>query len=399
MSSENCDIAVIGAGPAGSRVAVLAASDGLEVILLEKRERIGYPVRCAEAMGPRDEVERYISLDQSLIESSIHGVEVISPGGEIFQFNMDNMGLITDRELFDRALARRAEEEGADVRTGHQAVKLLRRNGSINGLRVKQVNSGGEYDIRCQVVVGADGVEALSPRWAGIAESFRPGEVFSCAQQLIQTDSPTPPVIEFHLGRDIAPGSYGWIFPKRGSTANMGVGINPLMAGKVKASGYLERFLKKARPAADKKRTVLGCCEVSRGLTDLITDGYVAVGEAARQNNPFSGGGIINSLEAADMAAPVLIEAIRRGDISARALRPYQEEWRRSTGRTNRIFYQAAQIFYQLSDRDMDMIISKVAGRRGIAYKKGLRPVRFIASILLSRPGLIFKLLGSMFRG
>ena len=45
------DVVVVGAGPAGSVAARLAAASGMSVLLVEKRQEIGVPVRCAEAIG------------------------------------------------------------------------------------------------------------------------------------------------------------------------------------------------------------------------------------------------------------------------------------------------------------------------------------------------------------
>ena len=45
---DKYDVLVIGAGPAGSIAAKTAAEKGLDVLLIEKRQEIGDPVRCAE---------------------------------------------------------------------------------------------------------------------------------------------------------------------------------------------------------------------------------------------------------------------------------------------------------------------------------------------------------------
>ena len=45
---KNVDIVVIGGGPAGLSAASSAAMSGMEVTLLEKKNRIGHPVRCGE---------------------------------------------------------------------------------------------------------------------------------------------------------------------------------------------------------------------------------------------------------------------------------------------------------------------------------------------------------------
>ena len=46
-----CDVVVVGAGPGGSMAAKAAAMAGLDVIMLEKRQEIGDPVRCAEGVS------------------------------------------------------------------------------------------------------------------------------------------------------------------------------------------------------------------------------------------------------------------------------------------------------------------------------------------------------------
>ena len=50
---RKCDILVIGAGPAGSMAARTAAQQGVDVLMIEKRQEIGVPVRCAEGESKR----------------------------------------------------------------------------------------------------------------------------------------------------------------------------------------------------------------------------------------------------------------------------------------------------------------------------------------------------------
>jgi digeranylgeranylglycerophospholipid reductase len=393
MDDSAFDVVVIGAGPAGSRTAARCAGDGFSVLLLEKRDRIGYPVRCAEAVGPREDVERYLELDQELISSPINGVRVMAPDARIFEAVMPGIGFTVDRELFDRRLAEAAIAAGAELRTGHQAMELIHDQGCVRGVMIKDLGTGESYRVSCLVVVGADGVESLSPRWAGLRSAFRVEEVFSCAQELIEGIDTTGEYIEFHLGSKFAPGGYAWVFPKGPGRANVGIGMNPTKSGGKAAVEYLEAFLLHRCPSGSRRRLVVGGCEVARGMKHLVADGFVAVGEAAHQNNPFSGGGIINALEAADMAADALSEALRGGKASAHALRPYEKRWNSTVGKSNEAFYRAARVFYDLTNGEMDRLASIVAKTPGTVTDKGLDPKKLLWALVRANPGLLLKYL------
>jgi len=60
---EEYDVVVVGAGPGGSIAARTAAED-CDVLLIEKRQEIGSPVRCAEGVDIRL-VAKYIVLIRS----------------------------------------------------------------------------------------------------------------------------------------------------------------------------------------------------------------------------------------------------------------------------------------------------------------------------------------------
>ena len=56
------DVIVVGAGPAGAMAARHAAEGGASVLLIEKRQEIGDPVRCAEGVGIKD-MDRFIDME------------------------------------------------------------------------------------------------------------------------------------------------------------------------------------------------------------------------------------------------------------------------------------------------------------------------------------------------
>jgi len=131
-------------------------------------------------------------------------------------------------------------------------------------------------------------------------------------------------------------------------------------------------------------------------LPALARDGFVVIGEAANQNNPFSGGGVINALEGADMAAEVVCEALEKGDTTVKELSKYTRRWRKSVGRSNNMFYHAAKVFYGLSDEEMNYIIRRLVATPGIFDEKGVKPARMLLSIALARPALMLRVIKSI---
>lgn len=70
VARRRYDLVVVGAGPAGSTAAKAGAERGLEVLLLEKRQEIGSPVRCAEGIN-RDLLLAFVEPDERWISAEV----------------------------------------------------------------------------------------------------------------------------------------------------------------------------------------------------------------------------------------------------------------------------------------------------------------------------------------
>ena len=110
------DVAVIGAGPAGSMAAKYAAKAGACTILLEEHAGAGWPVQCAGLLG-REAMAESELRPGSFILSGMRGATVFSPGGLRLNFKAKACkAWVVDRRLFDQAMLRRAVQEGANLR-------------------------------------------------------------------------------------------------------------------------------------------------------------------------------------------------------------------------------------------------------------------------------------------
>src|SRR5450759_4645220 len=77
---DSYDVLVIGAGPAGSIAAKTAAEKGLDVLLIEKRQEIGDPVRCAEGVS-KQYLKRHVEIDKKWICADLKGSRIYAPDG------------------------------------------------------------------------------------------------------------------------------------------------------------------------------------------------------------------------------------------------------------------------------------------------------------------------------
>ena len=84
MKTIKCDVLVVGAGPAGSMTAKWAAKGGADVLLIEKRQEIGSPVRCGEGISKAKLPELGIKVDSKWIAREVRGAKIISPDGFTF---------------------------------------------------------------------------------------------------------------------------------------------------------------------------------------------------------------------------------------------------------------------------------------------------------------------------
>ncbi|WNY28713.1 Thiamine thiazole synthase [Methanimicrococcus stummii] len=362
------DVIVIGAGPAGSIAAKTAAIRGCSVLLIEKRPEIGVPVRCAEGTS-KTELMKFVDIDPAFICNELHAAVVHAPNGTSFSVttNMSGIdseaGIILDRKIFDRHLAKLAADAGADVYTKTAATGLIieeinNEEKTVAGVVLNHL--GEEIRIRSKIVIAADGIESKIARMAGIDTTLKLNDIESGVQFLIYDESIRPAECEIFLGNEIAPGGYIWVFPKGNNTANVGIGISKNRNGK-KAIDYLESFMSEKFPNAKILGTFFGGVPVSGGLEKITANGLMLAGDAARQTDPITGAGIRYATYAGEMAGRTAAEAIAAGDCSDKFLKKYQTEWDQTLGKTIKRNYKIKKAYDSWTDEEMNHIAKMAA--------------------------------------
>jgi digeranylgeranylglycerophospholipid reductase len=162
------DVLVVGAGPAGAVAAWQAkqAARELDVVLLERDRAVGAPVRCAEGVGDAG-LREFVNPDGAdWVSRRVTDVIFEAPDDTQVVIANSGLGWILDRTRFDAFLAAQAAAEGAAVLVGAEATAMARDGDERWHVRVKQ--RGTEEIYRARIVIGADGVETMVGRWAGL---------------------------------------------------------------------------------------------------------------------------------------------------------------------------------------------------------------------------------------
>lgn len=356
------DVIVVGAGPGGSITARTCAKAGLDVFLIEKRQEIGDPVRCAEGLG-KEGLMRHIKPDSRWIAAEVKGSIILAPDGTEIKMSEEassgKAGYNLDRKVFDRVLAQEAAMAGADVMVKTRATGLIRNNGSICG--IKAMHMGENHEIRADIVIGADGVESKIGRWGGIDTSLKPIDINTCAQFLV-SNIDAGDYNKFFMGEKYAPGGYLWFFPKGEHMANVGLGILGSKCGSVRPITLLQKFMDTYMPQGRTIEIVVGGVPVCGPIKQTVADGLILVGDAARQSDPLTGGGIINAMDAGKIAGEVCIRAKESGDYSVRILKEYEERWRSTIGKELNKSLMVKNLLIKLSDEQLNQLAHSLSG-------------------------------------
>lgn len=348
---DRYDVIVAGAGPAGSVAAKTAAEQGLSVLLIEKKQEIGEPVRCAEGIvieGLRD----FCEPDPKWICDRVSRAKFFTPGVSLSFSDEKEVAYVMDRKIFDRELARAAADAGAEVLTKTQATGLLTEGGRVCGVLGKTL--GDDFEARASVVVAADGVESRIARWAGVDTTLGMKDMAACVQYHMTGLDMDAACAEFYFGSKYAPGGYAWVFPKGEGEANVGLGTVYNGRALRRPKDYLDDFVRQRFPEGQVIGTTVGGVPLRGRIPQLSAGGLVLVGDAGRLTDPVSGEGILNGMVSGRAAGNVIADCVRKGDCSAEALRQYDGEIDRLLGPALDRNYRLKEFLRKASDARLD---------------------------------------------
>ncbi len=337
-----CDVLVVGAGPAGCTAAHVLARQGVSVALLDKRSSADSKI-CGDLLGPRSLkllgslglLDAAVLREGRVIDSvKIYDDRRLLGWSPIYQAGpYRGYGVALERSSLDRWLREKACTSGAHLLEGHQFVRIERYD--ERGILSLVHSEEGKKLFLSKLVLGADGVHSTVARESGLLQR-NPQKMIFAVRCYYTGVADVGSALELYFLPHIMPG-YGWLIPMEDGRANIGLGIRAdmcLRQGKSIRSHFydflvghpvLATKLKEAHRASDVKGWPIGLYgQAWKNYAPHV----LILGDAGSFADPLSGEGIYGAVESARLAAATALEALVAGRFDEGFLGRYERRWR-----------------------------------------------------------------------
>jgi geranylgeranyl reductase family protein len=286
VSVEHADVAVVGAGPAGSAAALAARRAGARVLLIDRAD---FPrdKPCGDGIAA-DALDVLRSLgvtDATAGYAPVTALRLVAPGGAAVARDLPRAAYTVPRQVFDARLVAAAVAAGAQLR--RHTVRSVRDDGSRVLL---------DDRFSADVVIGADGAGSVVRRTLGhpvnpdghLAIAIRGyADAPHQAEQLIVTTRARWP-------------AYAWVFPIGDGRANVGYG--EVLRGSPLSRAHLLERLDDLLPGLEPTGLRAHHLPLSTHRPPPSHGRILLAGDALSLINPFTGEGIFYAVLSGSLA-------------------------------------------------------------------------------------------------
>ena len=363
------DVIVAGAGMAGTLAAATAARAGAKVLMLDRNDRTevgkktnwGWVCGDAVALSHLDYIKKMIGLsfDYPALDVKVEGVVAYSPD-MASKFLFEGSGFILNRPEFETRLLDYAIKSGAEYMPKFEVEVPIVENNYVVGIGGKDEKMQ-HREFRAKAVIDTLGVATTLRRKLPDNEyvdkvvhidDLETTGRFLYEIELLKEDLKyyDPKNALIHLNQELAPGGYGWVFPKKGNRINVGLGVqqrsleirNKKLNKKDNLHSLMEAYVKQLPVLKNYKPFSEGngkngykgywSVAVRHQMESLVFNGYLGAGDSMAMPNPISAGGIGPAMVAGILAGKNAAEAVQKGDVSTKGLWKYNLDFNEEYG-------------------------------------------------------------------
>ncbi len=333
MSIDEYDVVVAGAGTAGCYAAATIANEGLDVVIVERKdaEEAGH-IACGDALKGADAFPEAIPkerLEPAFTNTGVdHGRFEIPQEDTVLEIPVPGELAVIDRWEYGRQIISGAEDAGVDFHYDTVINDVIQSEGGrVKGLRAKRRGTPVTYEA--DVVIDGAGSLSLLQDKADFEETtfdtnVRYSQFCSAYREVVEVPEPVEwdDALVFKA-TDRAAG-YLWYFPRTATEINVGLGFQ-MNEEPMQLVETLKRDLRnRSEFEGAQVRDKLGAALPTRRPYDsAVAPGYMAVGDAAGHVNPTTGGGIAGAAYAGKYAGEQAVKAVSDGDVSEENLWRY----------------------------------------------------------------------------
>jgi len=314
LSTNNFDVIIAGAGPAGSSAAIHLARRGLRVLLVEQK-KFPRPKLCGEFISPecRQHFEKLgvavamsgagPSMISETVFYSARGHHISIPS----RWFGEPAALGLSRAVMDDVLLRRAKDCGVSVLEGASISEPLIKDRAVTGVKLKL--EGSEHDFRAPVTIDATGRARILTR--KLAQRRTKPKLVAFKVHLRNTRvAPNACEIYFY------PDGYGGLSTIEGNVSNLCFITSAeqvklhhsdpetVMREAVMKNERAAYTLKKATPESE---WLSASWESFGRQRPSPAKGLLAIGDSAAFIDPFTGSGMLMAFESGELASDVII--------------------------------------------------------------------------------------------
>ncbi len=341
------DVAVIGGGPAGLIAARELAKKGVKVRVLEEHPNIGTPNHCAGIISVEGLQRIGVEPDNEFLVQEIIGGTAFSPNKTRIRIvGKRPRAYVVDRVLFDRYLAKQAENAGAEIVKNFRVTNFIQDKEHITGIQ-------GKSKVESKIVINAEGASGTLAKKLGFNRSN--DGVLTGINANVSNVQVEPKMVEIWLSDALAKGFFAWILP---------IGEDYVRCGLATKHGdalnFLQKFVKQRFGLEEFEMQVRWPVLTNGPLDKTYDGGILLVGDVAGHVKPTTGGGIILGGMCAILAAETAIRAIEEENYSAEFLSKYEQKWRKVLNEDFSSMLKMRRFLSNINDSRMNRIFSSV---------------------------------------